>query len=343
MCHVVTLATAGPRATGIAGHRQAGNNDGRCRGQRVQPAASREQGAVSVLDYTLSIDEPVQPGTLYVVATPLGNLGDVSARAVHVLAGVDHIVAEDTRHSARLLRHLGLSTPLSPLHEHNERARTAGVVQWLQAGSAVALISDAGTPLISDPGYPLVNAVVAAGLPLVPVPGPAALIAALCVSGLPTDRFGFEGFLPARAGQRRQRLQALSHLTGTRVFYEAPHRIEATLTDMVGILGAARRASVARELTKRHESLYHGTLGELYEYFCDAGVERRGEFVICVAGAASQPGERVEVSTDAVLETLLEVLPLGRAVATAVRITGARRNVLYQRALELSRGGEESG
>ena len=297
---------------------------------------AQEQGAVSVLDYTLSIDESVRPGTLYVVATPIGNLGDITARAVHVLSSVDRIAAEDTRHSARLLAHLGITTPLTALHEHNERARSETLVQSLAEGRSLALISDAGTPLISDPGYPLLAAVVAAGLPVVPVPGATALVAALCVSGLPTDRFVFEGFLPSRSGPRRQCLQALANLDATRVFYEAPHRIVATLADMVELLGAARRASVARELTKRHETHYYGTLAELHEQFAAPGAERRGEFVICVAGAGSPPGDRVEIEMDVLLANLLESLPLRRAVDSAARISGLRRNALYQRALELS-------
>ncbi len=288
------------------------------------------------MDYTLSIDESVRPGTLYVVATPIGNLGDISARAVHVLHGVDHIAAEDTRHSARLLAHLGITTALSSVHEHNERARSAAILGWLGEGKSVALISDAGTPMISDPGYPLVNAAVATGVSVVVVPGPTALVTALCASGLPTDRFVFEGFLPARGGPRRQRLQALARLDVTRVFYEAPHRIVATLGDMVDVLGGERRASVARELTKRHESLYHGSLAELHEKFSAPGAERRGEFVICVAGASAPPLDRIEIETDTLLEKLLGILPLRQAVDAAAGISGLRRNALYQRALELS-------
>ncbi len=291
------------------------------------------------MDYTLSIDEPVCPGTLYVVATPIGNLGDITARAVHILNNVDCIAAEDTRHSARLLAHLGIRTSLTALHEHNERERSSVIVQWLGEGRSVALISDAGTPLISDPGYPLVSAVVAAGLPVIAVPGATALVAALSVSGLPTDRFVFEGFLPPRSGPRRQRLQALARLDLTRVFYEAPHRLVASLADMVEILGGERRASVARELTKRHETLYYGSLGELHRQFAAPGAERRGEFVICVGGAGSPPGDRIEIETDALLAGLLAALPLRQAVDTAAHLSGLRRNALYQRALELSGAG----
>ncbi len=292
------------------------------------------------MDYTLSIDESVCPGTLYVVATPIGNLGDITARAVHILNTVDCIAAEDTRHSARLLAHLGIRTSLTALHEHNERERSSVIVQWLGEGRSVALISDAGTPLISDPGYPLVHAVVAAGLPVIAVPGATALVAALSVSGLPTDRFVFEGFLPPRSGPRRQRLQALARLDLTRVFYEAPHRLVASLADMAEMLGDERRASVARELTKRHETLYYGSLGELHRRFAAPGAERRGEFVICVAGAGSPPGDRIEIETDTLLSGLLAALPLRQAVDTAAHLSGLRRNALYQRALELSGAGE---
>ena len=203
------------------------------------------------------------PGVLYVVATPIGNMGDISARAREILAGASAVAAEDTRHSGRLLRELGLERPLVSLHEHNERARVAELVGRLQGGESIALVSDAGTPLVSDPGYLLVAAAVEAGITVSPVPGPSAAIAALSASGLPCDRFCFEGFLPARAAARRRRLAELAAETRTLVLYEAPHRIAECLADLSEACGAGRRACVARELTKRFETFYRGGLGEL--------------------------------------------------------------------------------
>lgn len=205
------------------------------------------------------------PATLYVVATPIGNLDDLSPRARQVLAEVDAILCEDTRHSVALLRHAGISRPLLALHEHNEEARAAALVERLRLGQSLALVSDAGTPLISDPGYRLVAAVRAAGFAVSPIPGPCALIAALSVAGLATDRFVFEGFLPARPGERRARLQALAGDPRTLVWYEAPHRIVETLADMASELGGGRRAVIGRELTKRFETVLDGSLAELAE------------------------------------------------------------------------------
>ena len=280
------------------------------------------------------------PGTLYVVATPIGNLGDCAPRAREVLAGADCVAAEDTRHSGRLLAHFGIDRPLVSLHEHNEAARAEELVARLLAGQSVALVSDAGTPLIADPGYRLVAAVRAAGLRVVPVPGPCAAIAALCVAGLPTDRFCFEGFLPARASARRERLRALSREPRTMVFYEAPHRLRECLEDCAAELGAARRALVARELTKLHESTYDGTLGELAARAPNDADLLRGEAVLVVEGVSEAPAGAVEdavhgLGTDALLAALLAELPVSRAVDVVVKLTGARRNAVYRRALEL--------
>jgi 16S rRNA (cytidine1402-2'-O)-methyltransferase len=275
------------------------------------------------------------PGVLYVVATPIGNLGDISARAREILAGVSAVAAEDTRHSGRLLRELGLERPLVSLHEHNERARVAELVGRLRAGESIALISDAGTPLVSDPGYLLVAASVEAGVTVMPVPGPSAAIAALSASGLPCDRFCFEGFLPARAAARRRRLAELAAEPRTLVLYEAPHRLAECLADLAGACGPSRRACVARELTKRFESFYRGSLGEL------AGRARtdldlaRGESVILVEGAP--PAEPGAAELDAMLAVLLRHLPPSAAAAAAASLAGVRRADAYARALALTK------
>jgi 16S rRNA (cytidine1402-2'-O)-methyltransferase len=279
------------------------------------------------------------PGVLYVVATPIGNLGDVSARAREILAGVSVVAAEDTRHSGRLLRELGLERPLVSLHEHNERARVGELVSRLRAGESIALISDAGTPLLSDPGYLLVAAAVEAGIAVSPVPGPSAAIAALSASGLPCDRFCFEGFLPARAAARRKRLAALAAEQRTLVLYEAPHRIAECLADLVAACGAGRQACIARELTKRYESFYRGTLGELAARAASEPDLARGESVVVVAGAP--PSEPGTAELDDMLEVLLRHLPPSAAAAAAASLAGVRRSDAYARALALTRASGE--
>jgi 16S rRNA (cytidine1402-2'-O)-methyltransferase len=276
-------------------------------------------------------------GTLYVVATPIGHLGDVSARAREVLAAVALVAAEDTRHTGRLLKALGLSRPMLSLHEHNERERSAEVTGRLRAGEDVALVSDAGTPLVSDPGFALVRAAIDAGVRVVPVPGACAAIAALSVAGLATDRFGFEGFLPARRAARRARLAELAAETRTLVFYEAPQRIREALEDAAEALGAGRRAVVARELTKLHETVYRGSLGELAAQAAGDEDMSRGEIVLLVAGAELQPAGAGE-ELDRTLQVLLKFMPASRAAAVAAELTGARRNDCYRRALALSPG-----
>jgi 16S rRNA (cytidine1402-2'-O)-methyltransferase len=276
-------------------------------------------------------------GTLYVVATPIGNLGDVSVRAQETLAAVDVVAAEDTRHSGRLLAALGIQRPMLSLHEHNEAARAAEIVGQLRDGRSIALVSDAGTPLVSDPGFRVVAAVRAAGLRVVPVPGACAAIAALSVAGLPTDRFCFEGFLPSRAAARRTRLQALAREPRTLVFYEAPHRVAETLADLVAAFGAERPAVVARELTKLHESTYADTLGALA---ARAGADpdmNRGESVLVVGGASvtEDPGEPGALDVRTLLGALLAELPVSRAVDVVVKATGQRRNRIYELALAL--------
>jgi 16S rRNA (cytidine1402-2'-O)-methyltransferase len=276
-------------------------------------------------------------GTLYVVATPIGHLGDVSARAREVLAAVALVAAEDTRHTGRLLKALGLTRPMLSLHEHNERERSTEVIGRLRAGEDVALVSDAGTPLVSDPGFTLVRAAVDAGVRIVPVPGACAAIAALSVAGLPTDRFCFEGFLPPRRAARRKRLAELAGETRTLVFYEAPQRIREALEDAAEALGTGRRAVVARELTKLHETVYHGSLGELAAQAAGDEDMSRGEIVLLVAGAELQPAGAGE-EPDRTLQVLLKFMPASRAAAVAAQLTGARRNDCYRRALELSPG-----
>ncbi|AXO63043.1 16S rRNA (cytidine(1402)-2'-O)-methyltransferase [Pseudomonas sp. phDV1] len=294
---------------------------------------------------TLSINEvfpvsqpavaSVQPGSLYVVATPIGNLDDISARALRILREVALIAAEDTRHSARLLQHFGIQTPLAACHEHNERDQGGRFLARLQAGEDVALISDAGTPLISDPGYHLVRQARAAGFAVVPVPGACALIAALSAAGLPSDRFIFEGFLPAKAAGRRARLEQVREEPRTLIFYEAPHRILECLQDMREVFGDDRPALLARELTKTFETLQGLPLAELCEWVAADSNQQRGECVVLVAGWQAPEGEEA-VSAEAlrVLDLLLSEMPLRRAAALAAEITGVRKNVLYQVALE---------
>lgn len=274
-------------------------------------------------------------GTLYVVATPIGNLDDISARALKVLRDVSLIAAEDTRHSVRLLQHFGIETPLAACHEHNEREQGGRFLTRLQAGDDVALISDAGTPLISDPGYHLVRQARAAGVQVVPVPGACALIAALSAAGLPSDRFVFEGFLPAKAAGRRGRLEGLLEEPRTLIFYEAPHRLLECIEDMASIFGSERPALLARELTKTFETLKGLPLGELREFVAADGNQQRGECVLLVAGKPAPEGdEAVDAQTLRVLDLLLAELPVKRAAALAAEITGARKNQLYQIALE---------
>ncbi|WP_447752808.1 16S rRNA (cytidine(1402)-2'-O)-methyltransferase [Pseudomonas nicosulfuronedens] len=274
-------------------------------------------------------------GTLYVVATPIGNLDDISARALKVLADVALIAAEDTRHSIRLLQHFGIQTPLAACHEHNEREQGGRFLAKLQAGEDVALISDAGTPLISDPGYHLVRQARAAGIAVVPVPGACALIAALSAAGLPSDRFVFEGFLPAKAAGRRGRLEALLEEPRTLIFYEAPHRVLECIEDMAAIFGDERPALLARELTKTFETLKGLPLGELREFVASDSNQQRGECVLLVAGKPAPEGdEAVDAQTLRVLDLLLAELPVKRAAALTAEITGARKNRLYQIALE---------
>ncbi len=277
-------------------------------------------------------------GVLYVVATPIGNRGDWTPRAREVLGTVAAICCEDTRHSTPLLRESGIATPLIALHEHNERAQAPKLVERLAGGEALALISDAGTPLISDPGYHLVRLARAAGVSVVPVPGACALIAALSVSGLPTDRFVFEGFLPAREAARRTRLDELRTETRTLIFYESSHRIGEALADLAECFGGGRAALFARELTKRFETVRAGTLAGLAAWVAEDADQQRGEIVLVVAGAEQATGEgALDARARATLDALLDELPLKQAVKLAARITGVARNSLYAEAVARGR------
>ena len=279
-------------------------------------------------------EQAVLPGHLYVVATPIGNLGDLSPRAASILCSVDAVLAEDTRTSAPLMRRIGSKVALQALHAHNENAAAQRIVVRLQAGEALAVISDAGTPLISDPGFPLVRAARAAGVPVVPVPGASAVITALSAAGLPTDQFCFGGFLPAKSAARRKVFAGLAKAPGTQVFFEAPHRIAASLADAEAELGSDRPAAMARELTKQFETLLGDTLGTVRAAVGADSNQQRGEIVLMIGGAVEQAGDDAEL--DRVLAILLDELPAKQAAGLAAKLTGGRRNAAYQRALELS-------
>ena len=276
-------------------------------------------------------------GVLYIVATPIGNLQDISARALEVLKSVSLVAAEDTRHSKKLLTHYGIGTSLQSVHEHNERDVTDRLVQKLTAGTDIALVSDAGTPLISDPGYHLVRAARQAGIRVVPVPGPVALIAALSVAGLPTDRFVFEGFLPAKQTARRQRLQGLAAETATLVFYESSHRIVASLADMADCLGGDREATLARELTKTFETVLTGSLLDLLGQLQADSHQQKGEFVVMLQGASPRDPAAIDAASEQVLAVLLSELPLKQAASLGARITGVSKNALYEQGLKIKK------
>ena len=280
-------------------------------------------------------------GRLYVVATPIGNLGDLGARACEILQTVSLIAAEDTRHTGVLLKHFGIQTPQLSMHDHNEQQRSGEIIRRLQQGASVALVSDAGTPAISDPGFELVRAVAAAGFDIVAVPGPCAAVAALSIGALPTDRFTFEGFLPTRGAARRKRLESLATEARTLVLYEAPHRVRETLEDCVAAFGGKRSATVAREISKMHETTYRGSLQELHARAGEDADFGRGEIVLLIGGApqAAEDDKRGADghggALDRILKILLAELPLKQAARLAAQITEARDNEAYKRALQL--------
>ena len=274
-------------------------------------------------------------GILYVVATPIGNLADLGQRAKAVLGAVDVVVAEDTRHTGRLIAHHGIAARLESLHEHNERRRAPELLDRLRAGTSFALVSDAGTPLVSDPGYVLVRGAAEAGIPVVPIPGPSAFLCALSVAGLPVDRFAFEGFLPAGQGPRAARLEGLADDPRTLVFHEAPHRVAASLEAMRAAFGGGRRVVIARELTKRYETIVRTTLAEAASQLDSP----RGEYVLVVAGR--ERVREVPAAAERTLVVLLEDLPLRQAVDLAARATGVPRKRLYRLALQRRDGRED--
>jgi 16S rRNA (cytidine1402-2'-O)-methyltransferase len=276
------------------------------------------------------------------VATPIGNLADLSPRAREALAGADLVAAEDTRRTQALLSAIGVSRPLVSLHEHNETGRVSTLLAELAQGRRVALVSDAGTPLLSDPGFALVRAAAAAGIEVRAIPGASAVTAALSVAGLPTDRFVFEGFLPARGGERQAALARLAAEPRTLVLFEAPHRIAATLAELVPLFGAGRPAVVARELTKLHESVYRGTLAELAERAGSDTNFTRGEITLLIAGSPAESGGDRALLARA-LRLLLADLPPARAAAIAAQLAGVRRSEAYELARQLRGGNPDAG
>ena len=278
-----------------------------------------------------------QMGKLYVVATPIGNLDDISNRANKILSQVAWIAAEDTRHSSGLLQHLGIGTSLISYHEHNEQSRTRMLIEKLCQGESGALISDAGTPLISDPGYMLVAAAHEAKIPVIPIPGPCAFVAALCVAGLPTVKFSFEGFLPAKSQVRRKQLESLVDFPHTMIFYEAPHRLAALLEDCAEIFGLNRQATIVRELTKKFESVYKSDFQHLIAGLASGDIPQKGEFVLIVAGNTMEKHSMGEEEEEMrrVLAVLLPEISLKQAVQITVKLTGFAKNAVYDVAMKM--------
>lgn len=276
-------------------------------------------------------------GTLYVVATPIGNLGDITLRAIETLKAVDAIAAEDTRHTSGLLSHFGISKKLIAVHEHNERQSAEKLLVQLKAGENIALVTDAGTPGISDPGAVVVDIVRKASVKVVPVPGVSAVIAALSASGIVQNGFLFHGFLPASGAARRKALETLKMQTVTLVFYEAPHRIVESIADMANVLGAERRITFAREITKTFETIYSCDLGEAATWLEADANQQRGEFVLLIEAAAIKDAEEISEETVRVLKLLLGDLPLKQAVKLAAEITNEKKNDLYEFALSLKK------
>ena len=304
------------------------------------PAPAAPAGRLRYTPPSLAVETPDVAargthGALYVVATPIGNLDDLSARACTVLREVDAVLAEDTRRTRKLFDRHAIATPTRAFHEHNERAETPRILSRLLEGERLALVCDAGTPLVSDPGFVLVREARSRHVPVHCVPGPSAVTAALSVSGLPTDRFTFEGFLPARRPRRQHVLATLAGETRTMVFYEAPHRIVDALTDLSAAFGNDREAVIARELTKRFESVFTGCLGDLLARSRAGRIPARGEFVVAVRGTTA--GTADEDTTDGMLRAMLdEGVTVKQTAAVAARLTGRSRNVLYRRALALA-------
>ncbi|MBP0598232.1 16S rRNA (cytidine(1402)-2'-O)-methyltransferase [Herbaspirillum sp. LeCh32-8] len=290
--------------------------------------------AASILSDAAQQNYPVS--ALYVLATPIGNVSDITLRALHVLTLADAVACEDTRNTSQLLQRYGLSKQLLAAHEHNEREAAAKIVERLRAGQRIALVSDAGTPAVSDPGARVVEAVRAAGLQVVPLPGASAAVTALSASGFTDERFHFVGFLPSKPRQREAALQELAAVQAALVFYEAPHRIVETVQAMQKAFGPAREVVLARELTKLFESIHRCPLGEAPAWLEADANRQRGEFVVLVQGAPATDGDEAEA--ERVLRILLEELPVKQAAALAAQITGKKKNALYERALEIKDG-----
>ena len=283
--------------------------------------------------------EPLAPG-LHVVATPIGNLRDVTIRALATLAAADAVLAEDTRVTRTLLMHYGITTPLVAYHEHSNAAVRERMVRRMRDGEALALVSDAGTPLVSDPGFKLVQAAIEAGIGITPIPGPSAVMTAIVAAGLPTDRFFFEGFLPQKTGGRRNRLAALAAVPGTLVLFESPHRLPEMLADAVAILGGTRPAAVARELTKMFETIRRGTLGSLADVFADEGAPK-GEVVVVIGAAPDEASpEEADAGLDAALRAALARHSIKDAASLVADETGQPRRAVYNRALALARASD---
>lgn len=269
-------------------------------------------------------------GSLFIVATPIGNLDDISQRALQVLREVAWVAAEDTRHSGKLLSHFNISARFLSLHDHNEKQRAASLLQKLQAGESVALVSDAGTPLISDPGYSLVRLCRDAGVKIVPIPGPCALIAALCCAGLPTDKFHFIGFLPAKSGQRQQVLTDIPANVGTLITYETARRIKDTLADVAVVFGDDRELVLAKEITKTFEHFCHGTAQSITAWLEDDPQRCQGEMVLMIAPPATKPDDDIHPVAQKTLKLLMTELPLKKAAALTAEIHGEKKNALYK-------------
>ncbi len=276
-------------------------------------------------------------GTLYIVATPIGNLKDITLRAVKILESVDWVAAEDTRHTRPLLQNLGINKTLISLHEHNEKSRSEQLLEKLRNGENGALVSDAGTPLINDPGYYLVKLLRETGVDVVPIPGPSAVITALCAAGLPTARFSYEGFLPAKSNKRLAVLATLVEDVRTLVFYESPHRVVASLTDFQTAFGPEREMVVARELTKKFEQFVSGTIAEVVEYFTVNSDKVRGEFVFMVGGADEKEAVELSAMDELILTLLKQNLPVKQISAIVADYAGIKKKPIYNRVLELKK------
>lgn len=277
----------------------------------------------------------IKKGSLYIVATPIGNMGDITERALKTLADVDVIAVEDTRRSGQLLRNFEISTSMIAVHEHNERQICDSLLKRIENGKSIALISDAGTPLLSDPGYFLVHQAKEKGISVIPIPGVSAVITALSVAGLPTDRFVFEGFLPAKSAARQQKLEKVKDDLRTVIFYEAPHRIVEMLKDCQSVFGGERKVVLARELTKTFETVHGDKLDSLIPWVEADENQKKGEFVVLIHGAAAREDTGIDAESERILLILLKDLPVKQAAALAANITGLKKNALYQFALSL--------